>query len=89
MGVWRLIRTLWRANQRRLDCELLWPVLVEGASGDIRWAQNGMLLHCMSDRAWRDELDEVSIYRIIATLTALESAGNRSPWRCSAPSKAP
>jgi hypothetical protein len=89
MGLWRLIRTLWRANQRRLDCELLWPVLVEGASGDVRWAQNSMLLHCMTDAAWRDEMDEVSIYRVIAALTALESAGNRSPWKCSAPSKAP
>ena len=60
MGLWRLARTLWRAHQRRLDCKLLWPVLVEGASGDIRWAQNSMLLHCMTDAAWRDEMDEVS-----------------------------
>ena len=89
MGLWRLIRTVWRANQRRLDCELLWPVLVEGSSGDVRWAQNSMLLHCMTDVAWRDEMDEVSIYRVIATLTANESAGNRSPSKCSAPSKAP
>ena len=88
MGLWRLIRTLWRANQRRLDCELLWPVLVEGASGDVTWAQNGMLLHCMTDVAWKGELDDVSIYRIVATLTALESAGNRSPWKARDPSKA-
>ena len=87
MGLWRLTRMLWRANQRRLDCEVLWPLLVEGASGDVRWAQNSMLLHCMTDVAWRDELDEVSIYRVIATLTANESAGSRSPWKYSAPSR--
>lgn len=89
MGLWRLIRTLWRANQRRLDCEHLWPVLVEGASGDIRWAQNSMLLHCMTDIAWRDEMDEVSIYRVIATLTANEFAGTRSPWKAPALSREP
>ena len=86
MGLWRLARMLWRANQRRLDCEHLWPVLVEGSSGDVRWAQNSMLLHCMTDVAWRDELDEVSIYRVIAMLTAGESAGSKSPSKCSAPS---
>ena len=89
MSLWRLLRMAWRLRQRKLDCELLWPALVAGAEGDIRWAQNGMLTHAMTDPAWRDELDEVEIYRVIAALTEAESAGNRSPWKCSAPSKAP
>ena len=89
MGLWRLIRTWWRARQRRLDCEILWPELVAGAEGDIRWAQNGMLTHAMSDRAWCDEMTELEIYRVIIRLTEAESADSKSPWKCSAPSKAP
>jgi hypothetical protein len=86
MAVWRFFRSLWRLRQRKLDCELLWPSLVAGAQGDIRWAQNGMLTHAMSDAAWRDELTELEIYRVIARLTEHESAGNRSPWKGPAPS---
>jgi hypothetical protein len=86
MAVWRFFRSLWRLRQRKLDCELLWPSLVAAADGDIRWAQNGMLMHAMSDAAWRDELTELEIYRVIARLTECESAGNRSPWKGPAPS---
>ena len=89
MAVWRFLRGLWRMRQRKIDCEILWPALIAAAEGDVRWAQNGMLSHAMSDPAWRNELTEVEIYQIIATLTEAESAGNRSPWRCSAPSKVP
>jgi hypothetical protein len=89
MGVWRLVRSLWRLWQRKIDCETLWPELVAGAEGDIRWAQNGMLNHAMTDAAWRDEMDEVEIYRVIARLTENEFAGNRSPWKGRAPSTAP
>jgi hypothetical protein len=70
MAVWALVRGWWRMRQRRIDCATLWPVLVAGASGEIRWAQNAMLLHCMSDPAWRDELTEAQIYQAIAALTA-------------------
>ena len=89
MGLWRLIRTWWRLRQRRLDGELLWPSLVAGAEGDVRWAQNAMLSHCLTDPAWRDELTEVEIYRAIVRLTEREYADSKSPWKCSAPSKAP
>ena len=63
-----------RTRQRKLDCEILWRDLVGGAEGDIRWAQNAMLLHAMSDAAWRDELTEIEIYRAIAGLTEHEMA---------------
>ena len=43
----------------------------------------------MIDQAWRDELVEVEIYQVIAALTEAGSAGNKSPWKCSAPSTAP
>ena len=89
MGFMRRARGWWRARQRQLDCEILWPSLVEAAEGDLRSAQNGMLLHCLNEPAWRDEMSEVEIYRVIIRLTENESAGNRSPWKCSAPSKAP
>ena len=89
MGLWRLVRTWWRVRQRQLDCELLWPDLLGGSEGDVRWAQNAMLMHAMTDPAWREELTEVEIYQAIAALTEVESAGNRSPWKYSAPSKAP
>ena len=89
MGLVRLVKMWWRMRQRKLDCEILWPALVAGAEGDIRWAQNGMLTHAMTDAAWRDELTEIEIYSVIARLTEAEYAGSRSPWKCSAPSKAP
>ena len=88
MGLVRLIRMWWRRRQRTIDCEILWPSLVAAAEGDVRWAQNGMLLHCMSDAAWRDELSEVEIYQAIAKLTEAGFADSKSPWRYSAPSKA-
>jgi hypothetical protein len=53
-------------------------MLVAAAEGDVRWAQNGMLTHCMSDRAWRDELTELEIYRMIARLTEAGFAENRT-----------
>jgi hypothetical protein len=89
MGLWRSFRSWYRMRQRKLDCEILWPSLVMEAEGDIRWAQNAMLEHAMTDPAWRDELTELEIYSIIAALTANESAGNRSPSKYSAPSTAP
>ena len=61
-------------RQRKLDCEILWPDLLGGSEGDLRWAQNAMLLHAMTDAAWRDELTEMEIYRVIAGLTANEMA---------------
>ena len=88
MAVWAWLRGLWRLRQRKLDCEVLWPSLVAAAAGDIRWAQNGMLTHAMTDAAWRDELTEVEIYQVIARLTANESAGSKSPWRSRGPSTA-
>ena len=87
MGLWAIVRGWWRMRQRQVDCEILWPTLVDGSEGDIRWAQNAMLLHAMTDAAWRDELDEVEIYRVIARLTERESAGNKSPWTGPVPSK--
>jgi hypothetical protein len=87
MGFMRRIRAWRRLRQRRLDCEILWPSLVAAAEGDIRRAQDGMLMHCLADRAWRDELSEIEIYRVIIRLTENESAGNRSPWRSPTPSK--
>ena len=86
MGLWAIVRTWWRLRQRQLDCELLWPALVDGAEGDVRWAQNAMLTHAMTDPAWRDEMDEVEIHRVIARLTENEFADNRSPWKGRAPS---
>jgi hypothetical protein len=58
-------------------------MLVAAAEGDVRWAQNGMLTHCMSDRAWRDELTELEIYRTIARLTeaGFADAGSRAGAR--------
>jgi hypothetical protein len=67
----------------------MWPSLVAAAEGDIRWAQNGMLMHAMTDPAWRDELSEIEIYRVIARLTEHEFAGSKSPWTGRAPSTGP
>ena len=88
MGLWRLLRMAWRLRRRKLDCELLWPALVAAADGDIRWAQNGMLTHAMTDAAWRDELTEVEIYQAIARLTEAEYADSKSPWKGRSPSTA-
>jgi hypothetical protein len=86
MAVWLALRAWWRARQRKLDCEILWPSLVAGAEGDVRWAQNAMLQHAMTDAAWREEMDELEIYRAIAQLTERESVDNKSPWKAQAPS---
>jgi 3-methyladenine DNA glycosylase AlkD len=77
----------WRRRQRKHDCQILWPTLVAGAEGDVRWAQNAMLMHAMSDAAWREEMDEVEIYRVIAALTASEFADSKSPSTGPAPSR--
>ena len=87
MSLWRLFRTWYRMRQRQQDCALLWRELVDGSEGDVRWAQNAMLEHALTDAAWRDELTEVEIYGVIARLTERECAGSTSPWTCSAPSK--
>lgn len=88
MAVWAFLRSAWRLRQRRLDCTILWPSLVAAAAGDVRWAQNLMLLHVMTDPAWRNELTEVEIYQAIARLTEAGFADSKSPSKSRAPSKA-
>jgi hypothetical protein len=89
MGLWRLIRMWWRARQRQLDREMPWPDLLNGSEGDARWARNAMLMHRMTDPAWRDEMDEVEIHRAVARLAGRGSADSGSPWTGPAPSTGP
>jgi hypothetical protein len=62
--LWRWLRQQRNARRRRLDTEVLWPVVLYQASRDIRAARNAFRLHISLDPAWCD-LDEDERDRII------------------------
>jgi hypothetical protein len=49
--VWRAIVELWRARQRKLDVQLLWPLCKQSAD-DLDHAKAAFFMHAMSDPAW-------------------------------------
>jgi hypothetical protein len=62
--LWRWLRQQRNPRRRRLDTEVLWPVVLCQASRDIRAARNAFRLHIGLDPAWRD-LEEDKHDRII------------------------
>ena len=68
MGLWRLIRVWWRARQRRLDTQILWPICVQGAN-DLDHAKAAFAMHAFNDPAWL-ELGEDEIIQVIDRLKA-------------------
>jgi hypothetical protein len=68
MGIWALIRTWWRARQRAVDIDVLWPILLREA-GDLDRAKAAFAFHAMNDPAWLCLGEE----RIIAFVDKLEA----------------
>jgi hypothetical protein len=57
VAVWIAIRTWWRARQRRLDIEILWPEIVAQAR-DVQEARLAFAAHAAYDPAWREIGDD-------------------------------
>jgi hypothetical protein len=66
IAVWRAIRSLWRAHQRRIDMQILWPTLKKEAR-DLDHAKAGFAVHAFNDPAWL-ELGEDAIIDFIDKL---------------------
>jgi hypothetical protein len=54
---------LWRARQRRIDLEILWPICKENAR-DIQHAREAFYIHAQLDPAWC-ELSEQEILDLL------------------------
>lgn len=68
MAVWALIRGWWRARQRRIDMQILWPICVQGAN-DLDHAKAAFAIHAFTDPAWL-ELGEDALFDAIDRLEA-------------------
>jgi hypothetical protein len=66
LAIWHLIRSWWRARQRKIDLEALWPVCVQGAA-DLDHARAAFAGHIFSDPAWL-ELGEETLIRFVERL---------------------
>lgn len=64
--VFRALRTWWRAYQRHLDMQILWPICVKGAN-DLDHAKAAFATHCFNDPAWL-ELGEDAMIEFIDRL---------------------
>jgi hypothetical protein len=51
MGLYWLIVNWWRAYQRRIDLDILWPICLRGAN-DLDHAAAAFAVHCFNDPAW-------------------------------------
>ena len=66
MAVWALIMNWWRARQRKIDLEILWPICCKGAN-DLDHAKAAFATHAFNDPAWQ-ALGERELYRFIGRL---------------------
>ena len=53
MTVFLALRAWWRARQRKIDLEILWPTCVEQAD-DLDHARAAFAVHAFNDAAWSD-----------------------------------
>lgn len=60
------IRSFWRAHQRRIDLQILWPVCREEAN-DLDHAKAAFAVHAYHDPAWL-ELGEDELFAFIDRL---------------------
>ena len=54
----------WRARQRAIDIQILWPACVREAKGNMDVAKAAFALHCYHDSAWSD-LKQDELYTLI------------------------
>ena len=66
LAIWLLIRSWWRARQRKIDLEVLWLACVQGAA-DLDHARAAFADHIFSDPAWL-ELGEEALIRFVEHL---------------------
>lgn len=66
--VWRALRAWWRARQRKLDVEILWPQLCLAAD-DLENAKRAFAWHACTDPAWL-ELGPDEIRRQVQSLSS-------------------
>lgn len=57
MTVWLAIMKWWRARQRKIDIEMLWPICKQGAS-DLDHARAAFAMHVFHDEAWMADFNE-------------------------------
>lgn len=58
---------LWRAYQRKLDREILWPELkAQAPTLDI--AKAAFMAHAVHDTAWTRDFDRLELARLVDTL---------------------
>ena len=67
MTVWLAILKWWRARQRKIDIEILWPVCKREAS-DLDHARAAFAMHVFHDEAWVADFGEDEIIRRIEAL---------------------
>jgi hypothetical protein len=65
MALVALILRWWRARQRRIDLEILWPSLK--AAADFNRAKAAFMRHALLDPAWL-ELGEDELFAFLAEL---------------------
>ena len=53
MVLFRALGLWWRARQRKIDIETIWPELVDQARDEWH-AKQGMAMHIAMDPAWAD-----------------------------------
>jgi hypothetical protein len=64
------LRKIWRAHQRSIDMDILWPICLKGAN-DLDHAKAAFAYHAFNDPAWR-ELGEDGIIDFIDRLEAYD-----------------
>lgn len=58
----------WRAQQRRIDMETLWPACKKYAP-DLDHAKAAFMLHCANDTAWTKSFTHAELQTFVGMLT--------------------
>jgi hypothetical protein len=73
IAFFRAVRSFWRARQRDIDLQILWPICKREAAAKfsddsaLGWAKTAFAMHACADDAWR-ELGEDKLIAFIETL---------------------
>ena len=59
MNFFKRIGRVWRAEQRTIDMDILWPIIKRKSLGNLDMAKAAFYLHVINDAAWTtDYTDE-------------------------------
>jgi hypothetical protein len=67
MVVWAALMKWWRARQRKVDIEILWPICLKEAS-DLDHAKAAFAMHVFNDEAWVADFNEGELIAYIDKL---------------------